>query len=210
MLRTHLILLVLSAALCLAVGCGTKRRYGDEGGTPVTMRVTLERAFVSDMKNRQGSVGVGVGAGISSGGGSSIGTGVGLSFSSTTVYLVGGDGPGQGQVFRKEIEWGESSFSVPLMPGRTLHLTVQVEGGRHGWEAIGAVEIPRSPAPTVDVVLGASGPKLTAGPVAATTTTTTTTTVNPPATPSATTANPPAAPGTTTANPSAAPATTKP
>ena len=189
MLRT---LLALSAILCLAVGCGAKRRYGDEGGTPVTMRVTLDRAFVSDMKNRQGRVGVGVGAGMSSGGGSSIGTGVGLSFSSTTVYLVGGDGPGQGQVFRKEIEWGESSFSVPLTPGRTLHLTVQVEGGRQGWEAIGSVEIPRAPAPTVDVVLGAAGPKLSAGPVAATTTTTTTTTtVNPPATPAAT-ANPPA------------------
>ncbi len=174
-MRNVLLILPL-IALCLVVGCGKKRRFGDEGGTPVTMRVTLDRAFVSDMKNRQGRVGVGVGAGMSSGGGTSLGTGVGLSFSATTVYLVGGDGPGQGQVFRKEIEWGESSFSVPLTPGRTLHLTVQVEGGRQGWEAIGSVEIPRTPSPMVDVVLGASGPKLTAGPVAPTTTTTTTTT----------------------------------
>ena len=176
MQRIHIILVLLSLLLCLFVGCGKKRRFGDEGGTPVTMRVTLDRAFVSDMKNRQGRVGLGVGAGMSSGGGTRVGTGVGLSFSATTVFLVGGDGPGQGQVFRKEIEWGESSFTVPLTPGRTLHLTVQVEGGRQGWEAIGSVEIPRTPAPTVDVVLGAAGPKLTAGPVEATTTTTTTTT----------------------------------
>ena len=166
-------------ALCLLAGCGEKRRYGDDGGTSVAFRVTLDRAFVSEMANRQGRVGVGVGAGVSSGGGSSIGTGVGLSFSSTTVYLVGGDGPGQGQVFRHELQWGENAFAVPLKPGRTLHLTIQVEGGRQGWEALGQVEIPSAPQPQVQALLNAGGPKLSVSPAPATITTTTTTTTSP-------------------------------
>ena len=169
---------VILVALCLIAGCGGKRRYGDEGGTSVAFRVALDRAFVSDMKNRQGRVGVGVGAGVSSGGGSSIGTGVGLSFSSTTVYLVGGDGPGQGQVFRQELEWGENAFAVPLKPGRTLHLTIQVEGGRQGWEALGSVDIPTAPQPSVVAVLNAGGPQLSTSPAPSTTTTTTTTTTS--------------------------------
>lgn len=175
------LLIPLLIATCVLPACGKKRRYGDEGGTPVTVRVALDRAFVSDMRNRQARLGLGVGAGFSSRGGTGIGTGLGLSFSATTVYLVGGDGPGQGQVFRQEIEWGENTFTVPLAPGRTLHLTVQVEGGRQGWEAIGSVEIPRAPQPTVEVVLGEAGPKLSTGPAtapAATTTTTTTTTTS--------------------------------
>lgn len=152
----------LLALLLLAAGCGAKRRFGDEGGTPVSFRVALDRAFVSEMRNRQGRVGVGVGAGFGSGGRSSIGTGVGLSFSSTTVHLVGGDGPGEGQVFRREIAWGENAFTVPLTPGRTLHLTVQVSGGREGWEAVGSTVIPAGSTPRVDLVLGAEGPRLSA------------------------------------------------
>jgi len=191
MTRTLIAVLV---ATCFVVGCGEKRRFGDDGGTAVAFRVALDRAFVSDMRNRQGRVGVGVGAGVSSGGGSSIGTGVGLSFSATTVSIVGGDGPGQGQIFRKELEWGENVFSVPLTPGRTLHLTIQVEGGRQGWEAIGSVEIPSAPQPKVEAVLNAGGPKLSVSPAPAaagsttTTTTTTVTTDSPATTPPATTA----------------------
>jgi len=174
----HALALALLIALCCA-GCGSKRRFGDDGGTPVAFHVVMDRAFVSGMKNRQGRVGVGVGAGVSSGGGTSLGTGVGLSFSATTVYLVGGDGPGQSQVFRKELEWGDNDFSVPLTPGRALHLTIQVQGGRDGWEGIGSVEIPRAPQPRVEAVLNAAGPTLRATPAPSTTTTTTTTTTTP-------------------------------
>jgi len=154
-------LLIAISAFILA-SCGTPRRFGDTGGAPVEFRVSLDRAFVSSMQNRQARVGVGVGGALSSGGHTSVGTGLGLSFSSTTVYLVGGDGAGQAQVFRKEIKWGDTTFTVPLTKGRTLFLTVQVQGGREGWEAIGSVVIPDADKPVVTVVLSEAGPKVSA------------------------------------------------
>jgi hypothetical protein len=169
----------LAIALGLLSACGAKRRFGDEGGAPVAFHVVLDRAFVSEMRNRQGRVGVGVGAGMSSGGGTSIGTGLGLSFSATTVSLVGGDGPGEGQVFRKDLEWGDNDFTVPLAPGRTLHLTVQVHGGREGWEAIGSVVVPRGADPRITATLAESGPTLGVSPAPTVETTTTTTTSGP-------------------------------
>lgn len=149
-------------AVALLTACGEPRRFGDIGGTPTTVRVTLDRAFVSGMQNRQARVGVGVGGTVSSGGYSSVGTGIGLSFSSTTVYLVGGENAAEAQIFRKEVKWGESIFTVPLTPGRTLHLTVQVQGGREGWEAIGSVVIPATANPTVTIGLSDAGAHLSA------------------------------------------------
>lgn len=148
--------------ICLMAltACGKPRRYGDVGGEPTAVRVNLERAFVSGMQNRQARVGVGVGGSVSSGGHSSTGVGVGLSFSSTSVYLLGGEGAGEGQIFRREIKWGETVFVVPLTPGRTLHLTVQVQGGREGWEAIGSVVVPASSSPTVIIGLSEAGAKI--------------------------------------------------
>jgi len=153
-------------ALCslLLTACGTPRRYGDTGGVPVVFHVNVDRAFVAGMQNRQGRVGVGVGGSLSSGGHSSLGTGVGLSFSATTIYLVGGDGAGEAQVFRQELKWGESSFTVPLAPGRTLFLTVQAQGGRDGWEAIGSLVIPPGDKPQVTVRLTDTGAQLSAAP----------------------------------------------
>jgi hypothetical protein len=150
------------ALLAVLAGCGEPRRFGDAGGVPVAFTVTLDRAFVSGMRNRQGRVGLGVGGSLSSGGHSSVGTGVGLSFASTTVYLVGGDGPGEAQVFRQELKWGENGFTVPLTPARTLHLTVQVQGGRDGWEAIGPVTLPAVDHPTVTIGLSDAGPRISA------------------------------------------------
>jgi len=148
--------------LALLTACGEPRRFGDIGGTPTSVRVTLDRAFVSGMQNRQAHVDVGVGGSVSSSGHSSIGTGIGLSFSSTTVYLLGGENAAEGQIFRKEIKWGEGTFTVPLTPGRTLHLTVQVQGGREGWEAIGSVVIPVTANPTVTIGLSDAGAHLSA------------------------------------------------
>ena len=155
----RLIVAALAAAGLLAA-CGAKRRFGDEDGVPIAFAVTLERGFVADMRNRQGRVGVGGGVGFSSGGGSAVGTGVGLSFSATTVYLLGGEQSGGAQVFRKEIGWGENTFTVPLRAGRELALTVQVQGGREGWEAIGTVTVPADPAAVIRVDLGGAGPSL--------------------------------------------------
>jgi hypothetical protein len=147
------ICLPLLALLC---SCGEPRRYGDVDGIPVTVSATVERAFFKHMENRQGRPSAGIGFGASSSGHTSSGVGVGLSFSTTQVYLVGGDAVGQSNIFSKEVRWGTNSFTVPLTPGRTLHLTAIVEGGRRGWEAIGTVTVPTS-APTITISLTVDG-----------------------------------------------------
>jgi hypothetical protein len=162
----HLLLLLPFAALLLSA-CGEPRRYGDNGGVPVTFTTRVDRGFFSSMENRQGRPSAGAGVGFGSGGMTGVGVGVGFSFSSTQVYVLGGDSVGQGNVFHQEVKWGENTFTVPLAAGRTLHLTVQAEGGRRGWEAIGTITVPAQD-PTVAIVLDANGAKLTVTPAAAT------------------------------------------
>ena len=62
------------------------------------------------------------------------------------------------------MKWGDNRFSVPLTPGRALHLTVTAEGGRRGWEAVGTVVVPQDAAPAVNIALGAEGGKVTTTP----------------------------------------------
>jgi hypothetical protein len=145
--------LLLIAMLC---GCGEPRQFGDVGGVDVQVTAEVERAFFKNMENRQGRPSAGAGVGFSSHGGSSTGVGIGFSFSSTQVYLVGGDHVGQSNVFKKELKWGSNTFTVPLNPGRVLHLTVVAEGGRRGWEAIGTVTIEAN-SPNVQVILSGDG-----------------------------------------------------
>ncbi|HYE06479.1 MAG TPA: hypothetical protein VEL07_13270 [Planctomycetota bacterium] len=159
-MRISILIAVLGLVL---IGCGQKRRYGDDGGVPTAFTVTLEKAFVSDMQNRQGRVGVGGGVGMGSRG-SSAGVGLGLSFSATVVYLLGGEQSGGAQIFRRELSWGENTFTVPLTPGRELALTVQVQGGREGWEGVGSVTIPEQPGAVVDVRLLSTGPSVSVAP----------------------------------------------
>ena len=156
--------LALLGFLLLLSACGEPRRFGDVGGIPVTITAHIERAFVSGMENRQARPSVGAGAGFGSGGFSGVGVGVGLSFSSTQVYIVGGDNVGQANIFRQEMKWGDNTFSVPLIAGRTLHLSVQVEGGRRGWEALPPVIVPLSD-PAIAIVLDSNGAKLTVTPI---------------------------------------------
>ncbi len=164
--RAQIAIACIACLALTAVGCGQKRRYGDDGGVPTAFAVTVEKAFVADMQNRQGRVGVGGGVGFGSGGASS-GVGVGVSFSPTVVNLLGGEQSGGAQVFRQELSWGENTFAVPLTPGRELTLTVQVQGGREGWEGIGSVTIPEQPGSVVTVRLLASGPSVSAAPAPA-------------------------------------------
>ena len=159
-MRTSLALL---AVLLLLSACGEPRRFGDAGGIPVTITAHIDRAFVSGMENRQARPSVGAGAGFGSSGFSGVGVGVGLSFSSTQVYIVGGDNVGQANIFRQEIKWGDNTFTVPLTASRTLHLSVQVEGGRRGWEALPPVIIPPSD-PAIAIMLDSNGAKLTVTP----------------------------------------------
>lgn len=161
--RHRALLAIAVATVLLLSACGEPRRFGDAGGVPVTVTVKVERAFFSSMENRQGRPSAAAGVGFGSGGHSGVGVGIGFSFSSTQVYLLGGDSVGQGNIFRKEIKWGDNSFTVPLAAGRTLHLTIQAEGGRRGWEAIGPLTVPAQD-PTVAVLLDGNGAKVTVSP----------------------------------------------
>ena len=163
-MNRHLAILAFVAVLLLSA-CGEPRRFGDTGGVPVTVTLKVERPFFSSMENRQGRPSAGAGVGFGSGGMSGVGVGIGFSFSSTQVYLLGGDAVGQGNIFRKEVGWGDNTFIVPLTAGRTIHLTVQAEGGRRGWEAIGAITVPAQD-PKVDIVLDNNGAKFTVTPAA--------------------------------------------
>ncbi len=191
----------LFVSLALLSACGEPRRFGDPGGVPVTITAQVDRAFFNTMENRQGRPSAGAGVGFGSGGTTGVGVGIGFSFSSTQVYLLGGDQVGQGNVFHKEVKWGDNTFSVPLTPGRTIHFTVQAEGGRRGWEALGPVVIPASD-PHVAIQLDSNGGKLTVTPPAAATPPPATTTPVPtPTTPAPATTTPAATPA-----PSATPA----
>lgn len=196
-MNRHLAVLVVAAVLILAA-CGEPRRFGDAGGVPVTVSATIERPFFTSMQNRQGRPSAGAGVGMSSGGWSSVGVGVGFQFSSTQVYLLGGDAIGQGNVFRKEVKWGENTFTVPLTPGRTLHLTVQAEGGRRGWEAIGTFTVPAQD-PAITLVLDGNGAKITVTPTPAAAPAAATTPVPAPA------STPPPTPGSAEPRPATAP-----
>ncbi len=154
------------ATVLLLTACGEPRRFGDSGGVPVTINAQVERPFFSSMENRQGRPSAGAGVGFGSGGATGIGVGIGFSFSSTQIYLLGGDAVGQGNIFRKEMKWGDNTFSVPLTAGRTLHLTVQAEGGRRGWESIGTVTVPAQD-PQIAIVLDTNGAKMTVTPAIA-------------------------------------------
>lgn len=153
-------------AVLLLTACGEPRRFGDANGVPVTINLKVERAFFSSMENRQGRPSAGAGVGFGSGGHTGVGVGIGFSFSSTQVYLLGGDSVGQGNVFRKEVKWGDNTFNVPLAAERTLHLTVQAEGGRRGWEAIGTITVPAQN-PAVTILLDGNGAKVTVTPAPA-------------------------------------------
>jgi len=149
-----------SLALVALVACATPRRFGDPEGLPITFTVTVERAFFENMHNHQWSPSVGAGVGLGSGGGSGAGLGVGLGFAGTSIYLIGGDAAGQADVFRKELKWGDNTFTVPLRPGRTMVLGVQAEGGRVGWESLGSVTVPAASDVRVTVVMDANGGRI--------------------------------------------------
>jgi hypothetical protein len=159
-------LATLGAVLLLAA-CGQTRRYGDDGGRPVAFSVHLERPFVKSMHYNQWRPSVGAGAAFGSGGRAAYGTGVGFSFSSTRVDLLGGDGPAEAQVFIHELKWGDNAFTVPLTPGRKLHLTAKASGGREGWESLGEITVPRGEDPRVVITLDANGSKMAVTPVEA-------------------------------------------
>ena len=155
-------LLIILAIIITA--CSSTRQFGDADGNPVEFSVRVERAFFDSMGGRSWQPSAGAGVGFSSGGRTGLGLGVGLGFTSTSIYLIAGDEPGQARLFRKQVRWGENTFTVPLRPGRRFIVGVQAEGGRQGWESLGSVIIPLDGTPQVRVVLDASGGMVTQVP----------------------------------------------
>ena len=62
------------------------------------------------------------------------------------------------------MKWGDNTFTVSMTPGHVVQLTVQAEGGRRGWEALGAITVPMSD-PTVRIALTGDGAKVEVTPV---------------------------------------------
>ena len=158
--RTLLIILLTSFGLSSVLtvsGCGASRVEGDADGVLVPFAVQVDEAFFSRMADHRTSVGTGAGVGFGSGGSTGLGLGFGLGFHATTVYLLGGEHPGEAGSFRRKLSWGENHFVIPLRAGRTVNLTVQAEGGRQGWESVGVLTVAVPAADQVDLKLDRNG-----------------------------------------------------
>jgi hypothetical protein len=158
----------------LIAGCGDQRAVGDPGGVPVEFAVRLESAFLSEY-HRGGSSYVGFGVGhVHSDpwhhhhpgfhdpwdpwwGGSYADGPYG-----STPTLLAGDGPSQGQLFRRHLSFGDNRFTIPVRAGRTVTLTFQVDGDYQGWETLGEFVAADRPGQVVTVSLTRDGVKLAA------------------------------------------------
>lgn len=131
--------MLLIFALLLVTACGTVGR-GDPGGIPVTFEVELDRAYVDAISEEVLVVGDGPGA--EDGKEAGFGFGHGVWTSSTEVELRGGTRSGSGDAFIRELGWGSNRFTVPLLPGRDLALSVHVFGGRRGARTLPGYSVP--------------------------------------------------------------------
>ena len=55
----------------------------------------------------------------------------------TSLTLLIGNGPAEGQVLRARLVPGTNTWTVPLRPGREAVVSLQADGGREGWREIG-------------------------------------------------------------------------
>ena len=159
MSRTALSVVICTLVLAIT-GCGS-RRYGDPDGRPTVFEVTLQRDFVAGMHRRSP---VGLGAGVSVGrGGIRPGIGLGITARSTSITLLAGEDVGSGRCFRQSLRWGRNRFTVPIRSGRDLVFTIQAQGGREGFERIGALTI-TGERPLVTIDLDADGADINLAP----------------------------------------------
>ena len=163
-MRTALIPVALVVMLGFS-GCGGptfRHAHGDPDGIPTVIEVEISRQYVRDLRNRGpgGREYVVYGSGVvgSAWGGyghrgypfgycpPSYHHSVDPFFYSdaswggpapTSVFLLGGDGPGQARLLRTELEYGLTIIDLPIHPGRQVTLTVQAYGGYEGWETLG-------------------------------------------------------------------------
>ncbi len=174
------ILLVLIPVL---MGCGrsTPRRVGDPDGVPVQFVVELESGYAANISSPSGDVGwydawpydpfyrpYGHGFRHPHHFGAMWHGPMWHGPGPTGVNLLGGDGPVQAQVFRRELDRGINRFQIPIRAGHVVTLTVQVMGGRQGWESVGTITGSGLMGQSVDLRLRAAGPTVTvSGPATA-------------------------------------------
>ncbi|KAH0533739.1 hypothetical protein FGG08_007578 [Glutinoglossum americanum] len=156
----HPRLLLPACLLLLCAGCAEKRKEGDPDGIPVAFTVRTDRAFFSRMLDRSTTVSTGLGVGVGSGGMVGSGVGIGFGFHATVPWLLAGDHPAEASLFRRELDWGETTFSVPLRAGRKVVLTAQAQGGKEGWETVGEFTVAAQSADEVVLTLDAAGSRI--------------------------------------------------
>ena len=81
--------------------------------------------------------------------------------STTEIVLRGGSVSGAADLFELSLRWGDNEAIVPLVPGRRVHLSVLVYGGRRGFEDLGQVTIDRD---RISIRLDADGGSLLDAP----------------------------------------------
>jgi hypothetical protein len=117
------------------------------------------------MQNMQGRASVGVaGGGYAPAGSAFMSSGVSLSFASTEVDLLGGEDELDGSVFEQQVHWGDTTFQVPLQPGRRLFLALQAHGGREGIEDLGSVVIPAADSARLELTLAGGEARIVVTP----------------------------------------------
>ncbi len=157
--RVHLVAAVMAATALMLGGC-TGRGQGDGGGEAVRMQVHLERAFTRHLHNHSWTFGASAGGAY----GVPMAAGVGVAFTTTTVSLIGGTEPGGAEIFLHDLSWGDQGFTVPLTPGRSLYLSVLVEGGHRGLVALGRIVVPPSQHALIGIRLGTDGARMVVAP----------------------------------------------
>lgn len=154
--------LLPSSAIVLALtACGQARPTGDAGGVPLTVQVVLVRTYANELAHVQTSTTV-VGPSWGPADGPSRSdpyferNGLGDAGWSRRYdeprlqpWLLAGDGPREGRLFRVALDWGQTDFTVPVRAGRTVVLTLQTHGDRDAWEEVGRFTMPDHPATLV-------------------------------------------------------------
>ena len=151
----RLLLLCLAMSICVT-GC-SDRLTGDEQGVPVTFQIELAPSYAERHQRHFGTVNLDDSLSYGGGHHGTAEFGTGYRVSTTEVALRGGSIPGAANLFEISLSWGENTAVVPLMPGRELYLSVQIYGGRQGFDDLGGYKVDST---RYLILLGANGPQI--------------------------------------------------
>jgi hypothetical protein len=141
------------ALTCLMSACGSARYEGDMGGVRMQIQTHLEGGFLTSMHPlpSHGSISSATENASPPVGGATIEPGFALD--SVKMTLIAYDGATHNEVFRRSLIWGDTSFSIHLIPGHRLTLEVFAEGGREGVESLGPITVPAANTPHIAITL---------------------------------------------------------